>query len=382
MFGFSQEVSGQALARALQEAADRGAASAQVLVATDDPGVLEDLSRAVCEASVPAFGGIFPGLILEGAVHREGLLVLDHAPLEALFVLPLASTGAPERDDAVSGPSRILEPGSALLPLSTLDADRLRTVFVYLDATADGRVVMDALFDELGLQRSFLGGGAGFLDFQRRPVVIAPDGLHANAVVVAATAERSEVSVRHGWTAMSEAIFVSAADGNLLQGLNWRPAFETYREIVEAHAGRTFADSSFHELASSYPLILERIGAEGTIRDPLLVHDDGALQLAGSVPAHATMRVAVGDRDSMFAAATEAREALEDTARTGDLRRSIVIDCISRALLLGEDIREELQCLRFEGLPQVGALTIGEVAHLGNEYLQFHNKTCVLSLVE
>jgi hypothetical protein len=57
-----------------------------------------------------------------------------------------------------------------------------------------------------------------------------------------------------------------------------------------------------------------------------------------------------------------------------------VIDCISRSLFLGTDFQRELAAID-DGLPMVGALTLGEIANSGRDFLEFYNKTAVVGLI-
>jgi hypothetical protein len=83
----------------------------------------------------------------------------------------------------------------------------------------------------------------------------------------------------------------------------------------------------------------------------------------------------------MRAAAATARAIAVERAAGAPASVALTIDCISRALLLGPALAAELQALRVPGLPQVGALTIGEIASNGDGYLLVHNKTSVVALL-
>jgi hypothetical protein len=80
-------------------------------------------------------------------------------------------------------------------------------------------------------------------------------------------------------------------------------------------------------------------------------------------------------------AASSGLAAPGPAASSGSGGVALTIDCISRGLLLGEGLKAELEALTVPGLPQVGALTIGEIANNGFEFLEFHNKTTVLALL-
>lgn len=340
-----------------------GARALQVLGCTDNPWEAAALDAALRELPVPAFGGLFPGIVVDGASYARGTVVVGHAEAPDIHVVecaPGALAGARPWAGAAASAA---------------------TLAVYVDATCDIGPVMAALFDEVGASTACVGGGAGALDFVRRPVVVTPGGLRAGVAVLAAFGAACGLGVGHGWEPTGASMVVTEAAGNDVISLDWTPAMEVYRAVVERHAGRPFDHADFYALASTYPLMLERVGGEGVVRDPLTALPDGRLRCAGDVQPHATIRVATGSPDSMLRAAGAARDRAVASRPAGGGGVALTIDCISRALLLGPRLVDELAALRVPGLPQVGALTIGEVASAGEGFLAFHNKTSVVAIL-
>lgn len=341
----------------------RGARSVQILAAVGNDWTPETIDPVLAAAGVPVFGGLFPRVIFDGQSHERGAVVIGHDVEARVAVIDCTGT---------------IEPAALWAP-PLRDA---RTIVTYLDATCPTGPLTSALFRELGAGPTWLGGGAGALDFVRRPAVITPLGLRAGVAVLAGLDAASSLGVTHGWRAFGEPMLVTEARGNDICSLDSRPAYEAYREAVEAHSGRSFEAEGFYALASTYPLMLERFGAEGIVRDPLGVLTDGALRCAGEVPSHASVRIAHGGFDDMLVSARAAREVAAAGSAGGTRGLALTLDCISRALLLGDRLREELEALRIPGLAQVGALTIGEVASTRDSFLQIHNKTTVLAVIE
>lgn len=333
-----------------------------LLAPGDSSHLLAELGDRAARSSLPVFGGVVPGVVREGAVDRDGAVLLGlPGDVQIAVVDPADASGI---RDAVAHIAR----------------DDVGTVFAFVDVLAGTATLVETLFERLGHRATIVGGGLGLLDFQPRPVVLGPDGLVEGRAVLAATSLRSRSALRHGWAPISDPLLVTAAAGHDLLTLNWRPAVEAYREVVEKHAGRSL-DDDFHGVASRYPLVVDRIGAEGIVRDPLLALASGALRLAGDIPAHATVRVAHASADTMITAAAAAM-ASATAAPVSRGAVAFVVDCISRALVLGDRFPEELAALRVPGIAQGGALTIGEIAHSGGDMLHFHNKSCVLTLLE
>ncbi len=352
------------LERAIQEVVASGAQSLQILGAVENGWTPKVLDPILAEVPVPTFGGVFPGVIYEREAYERGSIVIGHDREAKIAVVELSTEALPA--DEQWAPA----------------LDGADTVIAYLDATRPSAELMRALFRNQGGRATWFGGGAGGLDFAPRPVIITPDGLQGGVAVLAGLDAHTSLGVTHGWAAFGEPMLVTESNGNDILTLDFRPAQEAYCEAVEQHSGRLFDDVGFFALASRYPLILERFGGEGVVRDPLSVLPGGSLRCAGAVPQYATVRIATAAFDDMLAAAANARTLALAGASVPPGALTLTIDCISRSLLLEERLRDELAALRLPGTTQVGALTIGEVASGANNFLQVHNKTTVLALLD
>jgi hypothetical protein len=339
-----------------------GAKSVQLLGAVGNGWQPEELDPLIAGLGIPVFGGLFPSVIFEGRACDAGAVLIGHHARTRITVVDI-SGALPAAHDLTQG------------------LDGSDTIVAYLDATCPSGPLMRALFDARGARTTWCGGGAGALDFVRRPVVITPAGLRAGVAVMAGLDATTTLGVTHGWKPFGNPLLVTESRGNDILTLDWRPAFDVYREAVEQRSSRRFAESDFFDLASCHPLMIERFGAEGVVRDPLCALDGGAIRCAGDVPQHSTVRVATGTFEDMVSAASRAREQATATRDQREPGLALTIDCISRALLLRDHLHRELQALRVDGVPQAGALTIGEIASSPDHFLQMHNKTTVLAMI-
>ncbi len=359
---FEPSGSVQGLWQLVREGLARGCGGLQVLGTVDNGWTSEDIAEVGAFAGVPLFGALFPRLIHEQVAHTRGAIVIGHAERPVVKVLR---------------PSDAPGPAGVRWPLTMADA---RTVIAWVDATCDTSRFAAMLFEELGAGPSFIGGGAGSMDLVRRPVILSNDGLHEAACVLAAFAAPASIGVKHGWRTIGEPLVVTGANGSTVTGLDWRPARDAYHAVVEQHAGVPLTPEGLEALAPKYPLVLERLGSEGVVRDPIVLGPDASLRCAGTVPAHATVRIATATPADMVAASGAAR-AVACALAEGPPELALTIVCISRGLLLGDGLAAELDALKVPGVPQVGALTVGELAGSGEEYLDFHNKTVALALL-
>lgn len=327
---------------------------------------LEDLLAGM---TTPILGGIFPAISRNDERHEQGavLLGLEEEPDVARIV-------------GMSDPECDYEQQL----MTQLDHWRLvhteGTLVVLVDGLASRiSALVESLFFVFGLENNFVGGGAGSLSFEQKPCIISSRGLEADVALVLKLPRVSSIGVTHGWTPISDALEVTEADRNVVKSLNWQPAFEAYKRLVDAHSPAPITREEFFEIAKSYPLGLQKLHGEMVVRDPLLVQNEHELVCVGEVPKGSFVRILNGDSASLLQAARQARELVSD-GDSDDNHQLLLFDCISRALFLGPDIGQELKELN-QGETSVGAFTLGEIANSGMEYLEFLNKTTVLARI-
>ena len=318
---------------------------------------------------IPLFGGIFPRIVHGPRAYERGFVVAGLPHRAEILCVP-----------GLSDPGAIYE--DVLESFAARTADQDGTLMVFVDGLSKRiAALVEALFDMFGLGRNFIGGGAGSLSFRQFPCLITSSGLVEDAAIVALLPARSGVGVAHGWEVASAGMKATQTDRNTILSLDWEPAAVRYMEVVEAHSGQSFADRDFFDLAKAYPFGINRLGGEVVVRDPLSTDGADGLVCVGEVPAGSFVHILNGSSDSLIAAAGRARDlALLDLPDATAASELLVMDCISRALFLGPRLTEELAVVAgSDGL--FGAMTLGEIANSGKDYLEFFNKTTVAALL-
>ncbi|WP_179953341.1 FIST signal transduction protein [Desulfobotulus mexicanus] len=317
---------------------------------------------------VPVFGGIFPQIIAEGKNLEQGTLVAGLRHPVKPFVIKDISRPETELEDELDD----------LLSSENFSS---ATLFVFVDGMAKRIAeLVEGLFSTLGLEPNYVGGGAGSLSFKQKPCIITPEGLLMDAAVLGLSKVSSGIGVAHGWHPVSETIKVTASSANRVLSLNWKPAFDVYREIIEKHGNVSFEKTTFFDIAKAYPLGIARMGAEMVVRDPILT-EENALVCVGEVPEGNYIHILNGDMDSLIKGAVEARNTASANYR-GEEKNPVLffMDCISRVLFMGDDFRREIQAVE-QGSVTFGALSLGEIANTGDAFLEFYNKTAVAALL-
>ncbi len=330
---------------------------------------LESVDEMLKTAVLPIFGGIFPELI-------NGKEKLTKGSIVAGFTAPL-------HVHTIHGLSDEEADYEALLDKAIPDLGNAQTMIVYLDGLSSRiGALIDDLFNLFGLEINYVGGGAGSLDFVQKPCLFTNDGLIQDAAVLTLLDSQSGIGVNHGWESISDRFKVTEVKDNVIISLNWKPAFEVYREVVEKISGQTFTDDNFFDIANGYPFGINRSGAERIVRAPVALADNGALVCVSEVPVNSYVSILSGTTEGLVSAAGAAMKQGVDTFTGETAESALFIDCVARNLFLEDAYSLELEAVSTTSLPLVGALTLGEIANSGNDYLEFYNNTAVIAVFE
>lgn len=326
----------------------------------------ETLKEVFPLLSKPIIGGVFPELIHEGVRKSSGTL---------LIALPFKLKSA--LIDLESSSEEIANQLAAFHPEPFVTESSL---FVFTDAFSSFKdFFIESLFNFFGTNISYLGGGAGSLSFKQFPCIITNTGLHANCAVIGLSEHKIAIGAAHGWKPISEPLKVTKSVINQLITIDWRPAFEVYKEIVEAHSGEKFNDSNFFDIAKSYPLGITKVDAEMVVRDPYMVANS-TIHLVDIITQGEYINILHGNMKLLLEGATIARNlALSKLKNRSEDTEMFCIDCISRVLYMQDDFDRELQAISSKGKVN-GILSIGEIANSGESYLEIYNKTVVIGV--
>jgi hypothetical protein len=331
----------------------------------------ENIDAVLNLAPVPIFGGVFPALIHGKDLIRQGSLVAGLPKvLETLFIPDLSNSAVDYE---------------AFLDWKIPGDESALTMMVFVDGLARRiSAFIESLFNNCGLQMNYVGGGAGSLSMTPTPCLFTNKGMKADGAVLALLGLASGVGASHGgWTHLSGPYRVTSSDRNVIHSLDWMPAFDVYREIVEAHSGITFDAGDLSGSFRLYPFGISRLESEHIVRDPVRAGPDKSLICVGEVPQGAFVSILSGDESSLIRAAGNALDlALKAFPTKCVAGLNIFITSFSRVLFLGDRCSEEIESVRHGNRPLVGACTIGEIANCGMEYLEFYNKTAVVAVLE
>ena len=193
------------------------------------------------------------------------------------------------------------------------------------------------------------------------------------------------LGIEIGWEYLEGPFLTTNSQKNVLKTLNFKNAFEVYKEVVEKDSGMKFEDDNFFDIAKSYPLGIIKYDKEIVVRDPILIDKNNNMVLVGDIPHHSTINILKGKAENLIKSSGNAiKKAMEQLDCEQNENSVILFDCISRSIFLGDNFVKELEEIEKQMKPSknlFGALTLGEIVNNGNEYITFYNKTCVIGVL-
>jgi hypothetical protein len=239
---------------------------------------------------------------------------------------------------------------------------------------------LESIFNTLPSNSQIIGGGAGKLTLEQEPVIFSNEGIFEDAALLIASTSELTVGVENSWEYLEGPFIVSSSNKNILKSLDFENSFEVYKRIVEKDSGKVFTKDNFFELSKSYPLGIIKHDNEIIVRDPIAKDENGYMILVGDLEQNSTINILKGNKQSLINSSKNTILKIKEKKKLNEISNIIVFDCISRSIFLDNDFNLELKSLKnnIEDKKLFGALTLGEIANNGNEYINFYNKTCVV----
>lgn len=365
-----EEVTEAGLGAALGEGtAWTGGAGLLALVAEADRETAVPLLQRVCSRlGLPLAGAVFPALVSGGAFLPRGAVLLRLAPGTFTRIYPLD----PSEPDRV----RRLAPLAADVLARLEDAHDPSLLLVFDGMVPDIASLLDALYLSLADGVRYLGVNAGSETFRPMPCLFDGERQVQGGVLAVLLPSHPGAAVEHGYRAPDRKLSATATEGNRIVTIDWRPAFEVYREAVLEEYGTVVDRESFYRWAVHFPFGIVRADGQIVVRIPVALEADGSLFCVGEVPPDALLTMLRAPE--VDSAATVERlalglERLHGTTAGADL---LAFYCAGRRLHLGERAADELSLLERRTLAGrvAGALSLGEVGHAHQwGYPLFHN---------
>lgn len=359
------------LQEGLRLAKESNAQSLLILTCEQNHYPEESLNTVLKGSFVTLFGGIYPMITFKDTLLKKGALIVGFTEIFDIQMFSNMNLLVDE-DTIESTITEGMEQNAHFF--------RQNNFWMFYDGLL-GNVedFVDCLFECLDHRINIAGGGAGCLDFIQRPCIFTNEGLHADVIMLVSLPKHINVGVGHGWKAFQGPFLVSESNGPTVQSLNYQPAFELYKQTIEAQGEYIFDSTNFFDIAKNFPLGIEDINNNLIVRDPIVTQDNN-LQCVGNVPINSMVYLLAGDTQTLVASAEEAAiTSFSSSPET--ISTALVFDCISRVLYMEEDFDKELGVIsKHCPTPSLfGVLSLGEIVNSSNGAIRLLNKSIVIS---
>ena len=186
-------------------------------------------------------------------------------------------------------------------------------------------------------------------------------------------------SCRGGSVGFGQRRLVTRAQGHTVEEIDGQPALQLYRQYLGRYA------SGLPEAASHFPLTVFRRAedTQGVIRYVLGIESDRqTIDVAGDIPAGSLVQLSRAGRSELIEGAFQAAEALRDALPVDQPVLALVVSCVGRRHVLGEQTAEELEPVA-AALPTGSALagfySFGEISSSPGQPCDMHNMTLTLA---
>lgn len=367
----SEQGGDQCLLDALSQVIECGAKSLMILACSSNNHSPKTLRNSLRSCPVPVCGGIFPSVFFSQTKLDSGFIIVGFPFVISIACYHLSS----ELPLDINSPVR-------------LDGDLVRhsrDLVVFIDAMANAtEAFINNLYETVGGGIDVIGGGSGSIDFKQRPCVFSRQGLLKDVALVVQMPIPIHCAVEHGWEILSGPFLVTEAEETRIQTLNYLPAFDVYKTVIEEMSSYKFLKGEFFQASQNFPLGILGVNDDILVRDPIQVLD-AELVCVGSVPVNAMVYILKGNRATVINAARKAGERIRSKTHSHDKTQSLgvtlVFDCVSRVLYLGEDFSLEMEAIEHGVGAEcliVGALSIGEIANTCRGTIDLLNKSIVI----
>lgn len=339
------------------------------LVAENNSENINLLQKTVNEMSYPLVGAVFPELIVSGELKKEGVLLIRFQKMPHHCITPIVASD-PDIEPMINHITQSLE-----IDFDMDDSEQ--AMFMIFDSMIPNVAsIVDEIYLKIGDTVNYMGVNAGSETFQPINCIFDNNQFIGDAVLTMLIPQHAGAIVEHGYTKPNTTISATSATGNCIKSIDWRPAYEVYKELALMHYGVEINEENFYENAVHFPFGIMRMDGEMLVRIPVALNNDGSIFCVGEVPENSvlTLLKAVSPDSSKTV------DTLVENIKNQPETTILTFYCAGRRMHLGKASAYELALLtrKLEKNNIVGALSLGEIG--GSKqggYPLFHNAALV-----
>lgn len=307
-------------------------------------------------------GGIFPELIYNGAIHQEGMLILEMSH-EANYKF-IEHMSEPI-DDSLT---QILANKKTIVTIADALSPDLNGFLKNLSSLANSNTTI-------------LGAGAGGAELKQKASIFTPKGIYQNAAIVFYSHESVQLGQSHGWQKLSDPYNIQKVYGKTLVEIGEnRKAFNVYRDLLQEKKGIVLDESNFSDIIKQFPLGIEKKD-KITIRNIVKRNSNGLCTIT-DLPIEGNVYIMYRDRDLAQESIQEAVVEATENIEIKDRRFVFIFEGLERRES-EQLVENDLEFVQKElgKVPQCGVVSIMEFSKYGSNDIEIFNNSILLGVV-
>ncbi len=240
--------------------------------------------------------------------------------------------------------------------------------------------ILDGLYLELANRVEYAGVNAGSETFQPMPCLFDANEVVGDGVLGLLLSGEFAPVLEHGFVQPDRAMTATSTQGNRIAMIDWRPAFDVYREIIRSEYGIDLNRENFYQYGVHFPFGILRASGDVVVRIPVALSEDGSLYCVGEVPENTMLVLLKAPAAGVHGCIERLGWRLRQEAGMLPGDHLLTFYCAGRRMHLGEAAEGELaELLAATGASGLGgALSLGEIGSTTRQgYPMFHNATLV-----
>jgi hypothetical protein len=265
-----------------------------------------------------------------------------------------------------------------------LKQDPLKFVFLLgCGLNINGSLLLKGLQEVIGKDIVVTGGLAGDDEKFLKTFTLLNDEISDHSVV-AVGFSGGDVQISYGsmggWEPFGPIRRVTRSEDNIMYEIDGEPALEVYKRYL----GDRTKDLPSSGLLFPFAILKDNQDTSGLIRTILNVDEKtNSLIFAGDIPENGLVQLMHSSNGALTAGAKQASEfVLEKTPGDDENALGILVSCVGRKLVMGNDIDDELDAVHdvLKRTPVVGFYSYGEICpQHGFQECKLHNQTMTIT---
>jgi len=329
--------------------------------------------QSICdESGVPMVGALFPSIIVGSSFVTNGASVVRFNRMPDYFLQTALNSSEALSSKAISTTIDHL--------LAKDKAAHQKSLFMIFDGMLPNiESILTEIHAKIGDRVTYSGVNAGSETFQSVPCVFDTQRFISNAVMGLVLPKNADVFLEHGYLTSKPILSATSSEGNRVDFISNRPAFDAYQEVVKEEYGILLTRENFLDYAAHFPFGVRSV-SDVLVRIPVCFTDEGSLFFIGEIPPHSSLAL-------LKAPIIEESRCIENLAQRINLADNnkknnalLLFYCAGRRLHFGDGAVKEIEQLKdATGCSNLfGALTLGEIDTIQEFGIpRFHNAAIV-----